>query len=189
MKKTFLITGLFISSFGFSQITSTAVNKSNFESSGFGFKGVRVLTVENISTPSEENYYVFSKNAKGSDQDELYIQQFKKIKDQWTVTTERTIAESGIVTSVWDARKSFFDADKDGQADVLFVYSKHPKGNMDKQISIALILIYKNEIYTIENTAAADYDPMYDLYDFNPEDLPKPVLDKFEEYWLNLDKK
>ena len=179
---------LIIFQFGFSQITSTIVNKSNFENSDFPFKGVRVLTVENISTPSEENYYVFSKNERGSVQDELYIQQFKKINGNWEVTAEEMIAEEGIVTSVWDARKAFFDGDKDGQADVLFVYSKHPKGNMDKQLSVVLLLIYKNQFYRMESSSETNYDPMYDTYDFNPEDLPAAVFEKFDEYWNELDK-
>lgn len=188
MNKYLFSLAMLISSIGFSQITNTSVNKSNFEQSGFPFKGKRVLQVENISTPQEENYFVFSKNERSSAQDELYIQQFKKVNGEWKVTAEQTVAEKGIMTSVWDARKAFFDADKDGQADVLFVYSKHPKGDIDTQLSVVLLLIYKNKFYRIENTAETKYDPMYDMYDFNPEDLPAAILKEFEEYWEGLDK-
>lgn len=188
MKKTFLLPAVFLFSLGFSQITDTSVNKENFEKSGFPYKGKRVLQVENISTPKEENYYVFSKNERGSAQDELYIQQFKKVNGEWKVTAEEKVAEPGIVTSVWDARKAFFDADKDGQADALFVYSKHPKGNIDEQLSVVLLLIYKNKFYRMESSAENGYDPMYDTYDFNPEDLPAAVFKEFNDYWNKLDK-
>lgn len=188
MKKIVLIISLLFVNFGFSQITDTAVNKEKFEKSGFPYKGKRVLQVEDISTPKEQNYYVFSKNERGSSQDELYIQQFKKVNNEWKVVAEDIVAEPGIMTSVWDARKAFFDADKDGQADVLFVYSTHPKDNIDKQLSVVLLLIYKNKFYRMENTAESNYEPMYDIYDFNPEDLPQEVMEKFENYWNNLDK-
>lgn len=188
MKYLFSLSFIILSQFGFSQITDNSVNKENFEKSGFPFKGKRVLQVENISTPKEENYYIFSKNERGSAQDELYIQQFKKVNNEWKLTAEQTIAEEGIVTSVWDARKSFFDADKDGEADALFVYSKHRKDNLEKQLSVALLLIYKNQFYTIENTAEMNYDPMYDLYTAGIEELPKEVQNYFEDYWSKLDK-
>ena len=189
MKKIVLIISLLFVNFGFSQITDTAVNKEKFQQSGFPFKGKRVLQVEDISTPKEQNYYVFSKNERGSLQDELYIQQFKKVNNEWKVVAEDKVAEPGIITSVWDARKAFFDADKDGQADVLFVYSKHPKDNMDEQLSVVLLLIYKNKFYRMESSAETNYDPMFDTYDFNPDDLPKAVLDQFEGLWNKLDKK
>ncbi len=189
MKHFFLLSLVFLFQLGFSQITSTAVNKSNFETSGFPFKGVRVLTVENISTPKEENYFVFSKNEKGSEQDELYIQQFKKINGNWELTTEKTVAEKGIITSVWDARKAFFDADKDGQADVLFIYSKHPSDNLNSQLDVVLVLIYKNNIYTLGNAGENNYDPMYDYVDAGFEGLPQAVQDYVWEYWEKLDKK
>ncbi|MEG1230160.1 MAG: hypothetical protein RSD71_15820, partial [Flavobacterium sp.] len=79
MKNIVLIISLLFVNFGFSQITDTSVNKEKFEKSGFPYKGKRVLQVEDISTPKEQNYYVFSKNERGSTQDELYIQQFKKV--------------------------------------------------------------------------------------------------------------
>ena len=189
MKKIYLIPSLLIFGFCFAQITDTSVNKENFEKSGFPFKGKRVLQVENISTPKEENYYVFSKNERGSAQDELYIQQFKKVNGEWKVVAEEKVAEPGIMTSVWDSRKAFFDADKDGQADVLFVYSEQPNGNIDKQLSVCLILIYKNKFYRMENTAEYDYAPLYDTYDFNPDNLPAAVFKKFDDYWNKLDKK
>ena len=189
MKNIVLIINLLLVNFAFSQITDINVNKEKFEKSGFPYKGKRVLQVEDISTPKEQNYYVFSKNERGSAQDELYIQQFKKVNNKWKVVAEDKVAEPGIITSVWDARKAFFDADKDGQADVLFVYSKHPKENINEQLSVVLLLIYKNKFYRIENKEETDYDPMYDLYDFNPEDLPKAVLEQFEGFWNKLDKK
>lgn len=177
-------------SVGFSQITSTVVNKEHFEASGFPFLGTRVLQVEKIATPKEVNYYVFSKNERGSVQDELHIQQFKKeAEGYYPNVAYDLVAEPGIITSVWDARKAFFDTDKDGQADVLFVYSKHPKDNINEQLSVVLLLIYKNKFYRMESSAETDYDPMFDTYDFNPEDLPKAVLEQFEDFWNKLDKK
>jgi len=189
MKKIILALNLLCFSVGFSQITSTVVNKEHFEASGFPYKGTRVLQVEGISTPKEQNYFVFSKNERCSAQDELHIQQFKKVNNEWKVVAEDKVAEPEIFTSVWNARKAFFDADKDGQADVLFVYSKHPKDNINEQLSVVLLLIYKNKFYRMESSAETDYDPMFDTYDFNPEDLPKAVLEQFEDFWNKLDKK
>lgn len=188
MKYILLVFSVLLFNSSFSQITNTIVNKENFQNSGFLFKGSRVLQVENISTPTEENYFVFSKNDRNNEQDELYIQQFKKIKGDWVVVAEDIVVEPGIITSVWNARKAFFDADKDGAADVLFVYSKHPKENIDVQNGVVLLLIYKNKFYRMENYAETNYDSMYDLYDFNPEDLPVVVFEKFKNFWQNLDK-
>ena len=42
------------------QVTTISINKENFQSSGFPFKGTRVLQVERILTPKEVNYIVFS---------------------------------------------------------------------------------------------------------------------------------
>lgn len=67
MKQNLSVFTLLIYCLGISQITQTIVNKEKFEASGFPYKGSRVLMVENISTPSEENYYLFSKNQRGSD--------------------------------------------------------------------------------------------------------------------------
>ncbi|WCM43343.1 hypothetical protein MG290_06690 [Flavobacterium sp. CBA20B-1] len=188
MKKIILALTLLCFSLGFSQITNTVVKKEHFEASGFPFLGTHVLQVEKIATPKEKNYYVFSKNERGSLQDELYIQQFKKVNNEWKVVAEDIVAEAGIITSVWNARKAFFDADKDGQADVLFVYSKHPKENMDEQLSVVLLLIYKNKFYRMESSAQNNYEPMFDTSDFNPEDLPATVFKEFKDYWNNLDK-
>ncbi|MFV0566153.1 MAG: hypothetical protein ACK5NB_10010 [Flavobacteriaceae bacterium] len=188
MKSIFLSIIICVSLSGFSQITSTVVNKSNFENSGFPFKGDRVLTVEHITTPSEENLYVLSKNKRGSAQDSLYVQQFKKINNQWEVAAEKIIAEEGIITSVWDARKAFFDADKDGIADVLFIYAKHPTDNLEKQLDVALLLIYKNKCYTIGNTGEDNYNPEHDYQDFENENLPEPVISYALEYWGKLNK-
>lgn len=184
MKRILFIAVLMVFQWSSAQITSRVVNKANFEQSGFPFKGVRVLTVEHISTPTEENIYVFSKNERSAPQDELYIQQFKKIDGKWQPTTEKTIAKTGIITSVWDARKAFFDADKDGQADVLFVYSEHAKENSKRMLSVSLLLIYKNKIYT---TTYSKNDEKT-TSDFSPSDLPPAVYEAMQTYWERLDK-
>ncbi|MFV0541872.1 MAG: hypothetical protein ACK5MZ_11685 [Aestuariibaculum sp.] len=187
-KSLILFAFIWISLSGFSQITSTVVNKSNFENSDFPFKGIRVLAVEYVSTPNEENLYVFSKNERRAEQDTLYIQQFKKTDNKWTVTAEKTIAETGIITSVWNARKAFFDADKDNVADVLFVYSKHPKNNLEEQLDIVLLLVYKNKFYTIGNAGEENYNPEFDYQDFSNENLPEPIIEYIFNYWKKLDK-
>ncbi len=184
---TFLLI-LLMGTLAFSQTGTSAVNLESFEKSGFPFKGKRVIQVDNVYTPSEENMFVFSKNEKGAAQDSLYIQQFKKSGDEWKLAAEKIIAKKGIITATWNSRKAFFDADKDGVADVLYIFARHAKEDMETPLSVGLLLIYKNNFYVIENTAEANYDPQLDIYEAGFEELPKAVIDTVEEYWEGLDK-
>lgn len=188
MKKLASFGLLIIFGLGYSQITQSIVNKEQFEQSGFPYKGKRVLQVENILTTQEENLFVFSKNERGSTQDSLYIQQFKKQNDNWVITAEKVIAEESIITSIWGMRKTFFDADKDGIADVLFIYSKHPKDDLDTQLDVVLLLIYKNKFYTIGNAGEDNYNSEFDYYEASIHNLPKAVQETVFDYWKKLDK-
>lgn len=168
------------------QISQSIVNKDKFEKSGFPFKGERVLMVDHISASNEENYFVFSKNAKNSDQDELYIEQFTKENDKWILKVSDIIAEEGIVTSTWGARKAFADIDKDGKADVILVISKHQKGNMDNQLEVVQVLFYKQQLYLISTKANTNYTE--DIFSNNFEKLPKELKDYALQFWNRLDK-
>lgn len=180
-----LILGFSIS-LAHAQITSISVNKANFEQSGFPYKGKRVLQVEHITTPQEDNYIVFSKEERHADPDQLYIQQFQKIADKWTVVAEDDVSEKGIVTSVWDARKSFFDADKDGKLDAIFVYSRHPKEDMQKQLSCIALILYNKKFYRLQ----ADHDDGYQktTYSDNYGQLPEVIKIQIANFWQKLDK-
>lgn len=184
------ITAIFLSLplVGFSQITDTAVNKEKFEKSGFPYRGERVLMVDNISTPKEENLYIFSKNKWGTAQDSLYIEQFQKTDKGWSRTAAKVVAEKGLATSTWGSRKMFLDADKDGKADVVYVYSKSTPEDLDHTLSVVLTVIYKNEFYTIEGKAKSNYNANADEYSANYKKLPASLKERVAEFWLKLDK-
>jgi len=169
------------------QITNIGVNKENFESSGFPFKGKRVLQVEHIETAKEDNYIVFSKEERGADPDRLYVQQFQRKEGMWVPIVEETIQEDGIIMSVWESRKAFFDADKDGRLDALFIYSRHPKDNIQQQLSCIALILYKGQFYRLR----ADVDDGYQKksYSDNYTSLPTEIKESVERYWENLDKR
>ncbi|MBB2950244.1 MULTISPECIES: hypothetical protein [Sphingobacterium] len=168
------------------QITSISVNKANFEKSSIPFKGKRVLQVEHITTANEDNFIVFSKEQRNADPDHLYIQQFQKNNDKWTVVAEDHVSEKDIVTSVWDARKAFFDADKDGKLDAIFVYSRHPKGDMDKQLSCIALVLYNKQFYRLQADQADGYQKT--TYSDNYSQLPEVIKTQVGQFWEKLDK-
>lgn len=180
-----LILGFSIS-LAHAQITTIAINKANFEKSGFPYKGKRVLQVEHITTPQEDNYIVFSKDERNADPDHLYIQQFQKINDTWTVVAEDDVSEPDIVTSVWDTRKAFFDADNDDKLDAIFVYSRHPKGDLEKQLSCIAILFYNKQFYRLQADQADGYQKT--TYSANYNKLPEVIKIQFANFWEKLDK-
>ncbi len=169
------------------QITDITVNKENFQSSGFPFKGKRVLQVERIQTAKEDNYIIFSKEERGADPDKLYAQQFQRIDGMWVPIVEETIQEDGIITSVWESRKAFFDADKDGKLDAVFIYSRHPKDNVEKQLSCIALVLYKGQFYRMRAEAEDGYEKT--TYSDNYASLPAEVKEYAERYWQNLDKR
>lgn len=186
MRKLVLLTAFFATCTSWAQITESVVNKEKFENSGFSFKGKRVLMVDNISASKEENYFVFSKNARDEAQDRLYIEQFTKVDGKWELKVTDEIAESGVVTSTWGSRKAFSDVDKDGKADVILVYSKHPKGDMDTQLSVVQVLFYKHQMYWISSDAASNYTK--DTFSNNFKDLPEALKEFALSFWERLDK-
>ncbi|MDM1296575.1 hypothetical protein HX021_19995 [Sphingobacterium sp. N143] len=169
------------------QITNISINKKNFESSGFPYKGKRVLQVEHIETAKEDNYIIFSKEERGADPDKLYVQQFQKKEGMWVPIVEETVSEDGIITSVWESRKAFFDADKDGKLDALFIYSRHPKENIEKQLSCIALILYKGQFYRMRAEAEDGYNKT--TYSDNYASLPAEVKENVERYWENLDKR
>lgn len=186
MKNTLLLFTAFVTFNSFAQISQTIVNKEKFEQSGFPFKGKRVLMVENIAAKNEDNYFVFSKNLKEENQDKLYIEQFTKVNDNWQLMVADEVAEEGIVTSTWGSRKAFSDVDKDGKADVILVYSKHPKGDMDTQLSIVQLLFHNYKMYWIASTAESNYTE--DTYSSNFKELPNALQEYALNFWNKLDK-
>lgn len=169
------------------QVSNISINKENFQSSGFPFKGKRVLQVERIQTSKEDNYIVFSKEERGADPDKLYAQQFQQIDGVWILVSNELISEDGIITSVWESRKAFFDADKDGKLDALFIYSRHPKDDLQKQLSCIGLVLYKSKFYRLRAEASDGYNQT--TYSDNYASLPVEVREYVERYWDNLDKR
>lgn len=187
MKKILVLFAVLVAHSSFAQISQTIVNKQKFEVSDFPFKGERILMVEKIDARMEENYFVFSKNSREEIQDRLYIEQFTKVNGTWQLKAADEIAEKGIVTSTWNARKSFSDVDKDGKADVIFVYSKHPKGDMDTQLEVVQILFHNYKIYWVSSTTASNYTE--DTYSPNFSELPQTLQEFALDFWNKLDKR
>lgn len=186
-KYTFFALLLLGCSIAQAQITDISINKENFQSSGFPFKGKRVLQVEHIQTVKEDNYIIFSKEERGADPDKLYVQQFQLKDGMWVPIVEETIQEDGIITSVWESRKAFFDADKDDKLDALFIYSRHPKENIDKQLSCIALILYKGQFYRMRADVEDGYNKT--TYSDNYASLPVEVRENVERYWENLDKR
>lgn len=90
------------------------------------------------------------------------------------------------MTLTWGARKAFADVDKDGKADVILVFSKHQKGNMDNQLEVVQLLFYKNKLYWVSTKADTNYTE--DLLSSNFETLPSDLKNFFFHFWNRLDK-
>lgn len=163
------------------QITSISMNIEDLKDAPFKFKGTRAMMVDRIDDASAKNIFVISKVNSGSNPDTMFFQKFTKINESWKLTQEKAITYKGII-SIWKSRKAFADADKDKQVDALFIYSLHDV-EMEKQLAVNLLLMYKNDSYTISETPDKK-----NTYSANFSNLPESVKAYVLEYWNKLDK-
>jgi len=157
------------------------MNVKDLKDAPFKFKGTRAMMVDRINDTSTKNIFVFSKVSSGSIPDTLFAQKFTKIGEVWKLSQEETITHKGAI-SIWGARKAFFDADKDKNVDVLFIYSLHDAA-MQKQLSVNLLLFYKGESYILTET-----EDRHHSQSENFSGLPQSVKDYVAKYWEGLDK-
>ncbi|MBC6109010.1 hypothetical protein ACFOG5_13195 [Pedobacter fastidiosus] len=182
MRKTFLIIILSLSlNYLHAQITSISMSVEDLKDAPFKFKGTRAMMVDRIDDASSKNIFVFSKVKSGSNPDTLYAEKFTKINDIWKLTQQKTITYKGVI-SIWGARKTFADADKDKQVDALFIYSFHD-ASMKTQLAVNLLLMYKGESYTISETPDKK-----NTFSSNYTSLPENLKTYVKEYWEKLDK-
>lgn len=172
---------LFFSNFSQAQITSISMNIEDLKDAPFKIRGSRAMMVDRIDDGTSKHIFVFSKIRSGSIPDTLFAQKFTKIGEDWKLVQEQVIAHSGAI-SIWKSRKAFLDADKDKNAEALFIYSLHD-ATMQKQLSVHLLLMYKDQTYTI-NGVPGQKDTLSSNFMKLPESIKKEVLD----YWNNLDK-
>jgi hypothetical protein len=170
----------------FAQVSVVIRAPEAYSKSVFAYQGERLLTGDNVSTPLEDNVFIFSKSAAPASRlklDVLYFQRYQKISEQWQRSVLHAIEHSGLL-SVWNTRKAFLDPDKDQSVDAMFVYSKHDLNK--KQLSVHLLISHKSSIYTLSTLEATDYKET--SFSANYGELPKSVKEAALKYWDELDK-
>jgi hypothetical protein len=185
-KKWFAVLLALSAASAFAQVSVVIRAPEAYSKSVFAYQGERLMTGDNVSTPLEDNVFIFSKSAAPASAvklDVLYFQRYQKINEQWQRSVLHAIEHSGLL-SVWNTRKAFLDPDKDQSVDAMFVYSKH---DLDKkQLSVHLLISHKNSIYTLSTTEATNYKET--SFSANYGELPKSVKEAALKYWDELDK-
>ncbi|MBZ4188497.1 hypothetical protein [Niabella beijingensis] len=150
----------------------------------FKYSGTRLLNINEAGIEGKENnVFLFSKAAKGSRPDTLYLQRYTKEKDQWSVKADTALVHDGVIIN-WDARKGFFDGDQDGSVDAYFVYSLADTGL--QQQSVHLLLSKNTSFYSISASASDRYQKT--TYSGNFKTLPEAIRKRLQEAWEQLDK-
>ncbi len=181
MKRLFLGFVLF-SGLAFSQVSNVIRHPDSYKD--FPFEGVRIVQVEEVSSPgNEENVIIFSKIEKGATPDEMYIQRFTKKGSDWELVKKKTVRHDGII-SAWGSRKVFADYDKDKSVDAILVYSLNDSDF--NQQSVHLIFSKGKDFYEISSDKDSGYKK--DIFSENFSSLPQFIQDKVLEFWSNLDK-
>jgi hypothetical protein len=186
LKKWFALLLTLSAASAFSQVSVVIRAPEAYSKSVFAYQGDRLLTGDNVSTPLEDNVFIFSKSAAPASRvklDVLYFQRYQKISEQWQRSVLHAIEHSGLL-SVWNTRKAFLDPDKDQSVDAMFVYSKHDLNK--KQLSVHLLISHKSSIYTLSTLEATDYKET--SFSANYGELPKSVKEAALKYWDELDK-
>jgi hypothetical protein len=185
-KKWFAVLLALSAASAFAQVSVVIRAPEAYSKSVFAYQGERLMTGDNVSTPLEDNVFIFSKSAAPASAvklDVLYFQRYQKISDQWQRSVLHAIEHSGLL-SVWNTRKAFLDPDKDQSVDAMFVYSKHDLNK--KQLSVHLLISHKSSIYTLSTLEATDYKET--SFSANYGELPKSVKEAALKYWDELDK-
>lgn len=183
MKKFLLL--LLVVNITTAQVLSVIRNKDSYTQDIFKYKGVRMIQVDEVSCPAnEENVFIFSKIEKNANPDTMYFQRFTKEKGDWVLKSVFEINHPGII-STWGSRKAFADYNKDTSIDALFIYALYDAGF--KQQSVHLIFSQKDQFYTIESSASDDFKT--DKFSANFSSLALESKKQVLEYWGKLDKK
>jgi hypothetical protein len=145
------------------------------------------MMADRVDDANSKNIYLFTKPAKGILPDTLFVQKFTKTDEVWKLAAAKEIVHNGAI-SLWQSRKAFTDPDQDKQVDTYFIYSLH-NADASKQLSVHLLLIYKNEFYTISgypDSTKGGYNKTE--FSANFSNLNPKLKTEVLEYWNRLDK-
>lgn len=172
---------------GKAQISVSPMNVSSFAEAPFKYKGSRVMMGDRVDDASTKNIFLFTKPARGVATDTLFVQKYTKNGEVWKQVLLKEITHEGLI-SVIGNRKGFTDPDHDQQVDAFFIYSLN-NADGSKQQSIHLLLVHKNEVYTISgysNKTTGKYDQTKFSSNFNS--LVPAVKAEVIKYWEGLEK-
>ena len=182
MKKILVFGAIIFASYASAQVSNVIRHPDSYKD--FPFEGVRIVQVEEVASPgNEENDFIFSKVEKGAQSDVMHLQRFTKMDGSWKLNSKKTIKHDGII-SAWGSRKSFADYDKDKSVDVILVYSLNDHDF--NQESVHLIFSKGNQFYEISTGKDSSYSE--DVYSENFKDLTENIQNEVKEFWHNLDK-
>lgn len=193
MKKTIplslIVLGILCSTTLAAQISITPARPENVDKQLIPYNGSRATWACKATDSLSTQAIIVSRSAIDAPGDTLYIQSFVKKDGSYApLWTTREVSATSKTIAFWGNRMAFFDADKDGNMETLFIYSvqDQPKGNDQ---SIHLVLHFKNECYTIVSAK----DPgtkkfTIDTYSPNFESLPESVKLRTLDFWNKLDK-
>lgn len=183
MKHIILLLGL-IAGAATTRAQVSVVTRAAEAYSNFKYQGARLLNVSEVHVEGrEDNVFIFSKAAKGAQPDTMYLQRYTKEKNKWIIKADTMLVHKGVIMN-WDARKGFFDGDRDGSIDAYFIYSL---ANADlQQQSVHLLFSKGPAFYTISAAASDGY--RQSTYSENFETLPPEIKKRLTEAWERLDK-
>ena len=188
MKKYFFLISILVTGIFTHAQVSTVVDgfSTNLTKSDLPFSGDRKLHAIGLNDRNTNNYIVVSKNKSGAADDELYIEKFTK-KDgnefERTFSVKLTHPVNKSLAFV-NNRMSYRDADKDGNAELIYIVDQHSNG-VDSPVEKTYgIIMYNNAAYKIWKLAEDGFTKNY--YDDNFSKLPAIVREGFEEFWNSL---
>lgn len=182
--RTLLLTILLSLLGGFAKAQVSVVTRNQDAYRSIKYAGIRILNINEANIEGrEENVFLFSKSAKNVMPDTMYLQRFTKEKDKWVAKATYPIMHNGIIFN-WDARKGFFDEDKDGSVDAYFFYSLADANQ--KQQSVHLLFSKGKEFYSISGNASDNYQTP--AYSKNFASLSQSIKDELIKAWENVDK-
>lgn len=159
----------------------------NLTKNDLNFSGDRKLYAVGINDKNTENYFVVSKNKSGAENDELYLEKFTKVNDDFTLTFSHKISHSINKSLAFvDNRATYSDVDKDGNYESLSIVDEHENGPQSELKKVYGIIQYNNKAYLIWVSAEDGFNKNY--FSENFEDLPISIKDHFLKFWNGLNK-
>src|SRR5690606_36732603 len=169
----------------FAQITLTHIGENQFENIPFAYEGTRVLMADRADDPQSENIFLFSKPAKGTLPDTLFVQRYQKTNSQWTLVQRETVIHDGAI-SLLSNRKGYLMGD--GQHMAAFLFYQFWDHTLQHKQSVHLLLLFRGKAYEISRPAGASPAPE-ELPDWLHDDfaeLPAKVKQSAIDYWEKL---